>query len=159
MAPIGFSVVILNLQIKTATCLRMMNDVSHLYSCLSTIYLLNMFSDISHRYVKCSWCILTWSVCSFLVLQTVWKGDSRWQRGKMSHRYSTGPRSRHTISDEACATQRIYTCLDAIHKKTHRCLFKLLSTVLRLFFNNLNCAIFSLSTRGNTRSNRAALRH
>lgn len=124
MAPVGFSVVILNLQIKTATTSQMMNDVSDrgIYICLShsLIYSLNGFFYISHSYVKCSWCILTWSVCSFLVLQTVWRGDSRWQHGKMSRRYSTGPRSHRTISDEACAKQRIYTCLDAIqtHKKT-----------------------------------------
>lgn len=123
MAPVGFSVVILNLQIKTTTSSQVINDASHLGICIclshSLICLLNVFSDISHRYVKRSWCILTWSVCSFLVLQMVWRGDSRWQRGKMSHRYSTGPRSHRTTSDEACATQRIYTCLDAIHTKKY----------------------------------------
>lgn len=55
MAPVGFSVVILNLQIKT-TSSQVINDVSHLGICIclsqSLICLLNVFSDISHRNVK-----------------------------------------------------------------------------------------------------------
>lgn len=64
--------------------------------------------------------LLTSEVCFCEVLQRVWKGDSQWQYGKMSHQCSTSQRSLHRTSGEVYATLRVHTCLDATQKHTQK---------------------------------------
>lgn len=64
--------------------------------------------------------LLTSEVCFCEVLRRVWKGDSQWQYGKMSHQCSTSQRSLHRTSGEVYATLRVHTCLDATQKHTQK---------------------------------------
>lgn len=102
----------------------------------------------------------TWSLCSFSALRTVWRGDSRWQRGKTSRRYSTGPRSRRRISDEAYATRRVRTCLDATHTHNSKYItifYKCsLGESARPFLKHVNGAVPHRPTRGRASLDREA---
>lgn len=63
--------------------------------------------------------LLTWLVYFCVALHMVRREDSHWQRGRTSHRCSTGPHSLRRFSDGACAARLVHTYLGAEKQCRH----------------------------------------